>query len=83
MTPDEARSRAAHPARGTRRGLTAVEGGSGGPATRRFVLWLLSPVEVEATDADAAAAAGPQAVLDLLRDTPGILEFDAQEVDDD
>jgi hypothetical protein len=60
-----------------------VVGGSGGPATRRYVLWLLSPVEVDAEDADAAAAAGPAAVHALLHDTPGILEFDAQEVDDD
>jgi len=111
MTPEEAASRAAHPARGTARGLHAVADGSGnpacstcgrplmlmdarwvhldgsrdhgGPATRRYVLWLLSPVEVDAEDADAAAAAGPAAVHALLHDAPGILEFDAQEVDDD
>jgi hypothetical protein len=76
-----ARARAAHPASGSRIPLRVIAGGSGGPAERRFIVTLLSPIEVWAPDEDAAAAAAPALLLDWLRDSAGIAEFDVAEGD--
>jgi hypothetical protein len=76
MDEDEARSRAEHPARGTRRPLMLIQGGSeDGPRLRRYIVALVSPFEVYAVDEDAAAAAGPAALVAWLRESAGIAEF--------